>query len=220
MSRVHIYTIWMSSGIRIRTTGGWISTRRTAAMYTLRTGFGPSCQLLDIHRGDRINYLVAMDSKSVNGLASCAGEDGCRDLRQRRPYRNAQQDRAGTHDSPPAQRLHAASLQPIYQLTGTEGFANKYPVEGFAFMPGQISADIASRATTILTASFRRRCGSPYGALTSIRSCARSRRRRKQVGGHGGMDFMMDYRLVYCLQNGLPLDQDVYDAAEWSCIGP
>lgn len=36
---------------------------------------------------------------------------------------------------------------------------------------------------------------------------------------HGGMDFIMDYRLVYCLRNGLPLDQDVYDAAEWSCIG-
>ena len=36
---------------------------------------------------------------------------------------------------------------------------------------------------------------------------------------NGGMDFIMDYRLVYCLQHGLPLDQDVYDAAEWSCIG-
>jgi hypothetical protein len=41
----------------------------------------------------------------------------------------------------------------------------------------------------------------------------------KEVGGHGGMDFVMDYRLIYCLQNGLPLDQDVYDAAEWSCLG-
>ena len=38
-------------------------------------------------------------------------------------------------------------------------------------------------------------------------------------GGHGGMDFVMDYRLIYCLQHGLPLDQDVYDAAEWSCLG-
>ena len=36
--------------------------------------------------------------------------------------------------------------------------------------------------------------------------------------GHGGMDFIMDYRLIYCLVNGLPLDQDVYDAAEWSSI--
>ena len=34
------------------------------------------------------------------------------------------------------------------------------------------------------------------------------------------MDFLMDYRLVYCLQNGLPLDMDVYDMAEWCCLGP
>ena len=36
--------------------------------------------------------------------------------------------------------------------------------------------------------------------------------------GHGGMDYIMDARLVYCLQNGLPLDMDVYDMAEWCCI--
>jgi hypothetical protein len=41
----------------------------------------------------------------------------------------------------------------------------------------------------------------------------------KEVGGHGGMDFLMDYRLVYCLHNGLPLDEDVYDMAEWCCLG-
>ena len=42
----------------------------------------------------------------------------------------------------------------------------------------------------------------------------------KSVGGHGGMDFIMDYRLIYCLNNGLPLDQDVYDAVEWSSLVP
>ena len=40
----------------------------------------------------------------------------------------------------------------------------------------------------------------------------------REVGGHGGMDFIMDYRLIYCLKHGLPLDQDVYDAAEWSSL--
>ena len=34
-----------------------------------------------------------------------------------------------------------------------------------------------------------------------------------------GINFRMDYRLVYCLRHGLPLDQDVYDAAEWSSMG-
>jgi hypothetical protein len=42
----------------------------------------------------------------------------------------------------------------------------------------------------------------------------------KKVGGHGGMDFIMDYRLIYCLRKGLPLDQDVYDAAAWCSIVP
>lgn len=32
------------------------------------------------------------------------------------------------------------------------------------------------------------------------------------------MDYIMDYRLIYCLRKGLPLDEDVYDAAEWSCL--
>ena len=41
----------------------------------------------------------------------------------------------------------------------------------------------------------------------------------REVGGHGGMDFIMDSRLVWCLRNGKPLDMDVYDAAEWSCLG-
>lgn len=37
--------------------------------------------------------------------------------------------------------------------------------------------------------------------------------------GHGGMDYVMDSRLVYCLQHGLPLDMDVYDMAEWCALG-
>ena len=40
------------------------------------------------------------------------------------------------------------------------------------------------------------------------------------VGGHGGMDFLMDWRLIDCLRHGLPLDHDVYDAASWSAIAP
>jgi hypothetical protein len=42
----------------------------------------------------------------------------------------------------------------------------------------------------------------------------------RKVGGHGGMDFIMDWRLMNNLRNGLPLDMDVYDAALWSSIAP
>ena len=34
------------------------------------------------------------------------------------------------------------------------------------------------------------------------------------------MDFIMNYRLIYCLNNGLPLDMDVYDGVEWSSLVP
>ena len=33
----------------------------------------------------------------------------------------------------------------------------------------------------------------------------------KEMGGHGGMDFMMRYRIIECLRKGEPLDQNVYD---------
>jgi hypothetical protein len=42
----------------------------------------------------------------------------------------------------------------------------------------------------------------------------------RKVGAHGGGDFLMDWRTIDCLRNGLPLDQDVYDAALWSSICP
>jgi hypothetical protein len=42
----------------------------------------------------------------------------------------------------------------------------------------------------------------------------------KRNGGHGGMDFLMLWRIIYCLRNGLPLDQDVYDGVAWSVVTP
>lgn len=38
--------------------------------------------------------------------------------------------------------------------------------------------------------------------------------------GHGGMDFVMLWRMTWCLRNGQPLDQNVYDAAAWSAVTP
>ena len=40
----------------------------------------------------------------------------------------------------------------------------------------------------------------------------------RKNGGHGGMDYIMEYRLCHCLLNGLPLDQDVYDGVTWSSL--
>jgi hypothetical protein len=42
----------------------------------------------------------------------------------------------------------------------------------------------------------------------------------RKMGGHGGMDFILLYRLAECMREGLPPDIDVYDAATWSAAGP
>ena len=42
----------------------------------------------------------------------------------------------------------------------------------------------------------------------------------KKMGGHGGMDFIMRYRIIECLREGLPLDQNVYEGCFWSAVGP
>ena len=42
----------------------------------------------------------------------------------------------------------------------------------------------------------------------------------QKMGGHGGMDFMMRYRIVECLRNGLPLDQNLYEGCFWSAVSP
>jgi hypothetical protein len=95
----------------------------------------------------------------------------------------------------------------MYQLTGTEGFASKYPVE-------QISVRDLNTRKEVVSEEMMKQLMQEYKhpIHKEIEEIAR------KVGGHGGMDFVMDYRLVYCLHHGLPLDMDVYDMAEWCCL--
>lgn len=41
-----------------------------------------------------------------------------------------------------------------------------------------------------------------------------------KMGGHGGMDFLMLYRIIECLRKGEPLDQNVYEGCFWSSVAP
>lgn len=182
-------------------------------------GLGPACQLLDIHRGDRMDYLVAMDTPSVNGLELAREKMGVDSFAN------------GDHTLTLIKTVNGRTIHlqhnvytprpysRMYQLTGSEGFANKYPVEGYVFREDRLSDElpdhenlsshgfISEQAKQELMERYK------HPIIKDIEQTAR------KVGGHGGMDFIMDYRLVYCLRNGLPLDQDVYDAAEWSAIG-
>jgi len=93
----------------------------------------------------------------------------------------------------------------IHLISGTSGVACKYPE------PGKIASGhewFEEAKMTEIAEQYTPAIVKRLGEMA------------KKIGGHGGMDFLMDWRLIDCLRNGLPLDQDVYDAALWSCIAP
>lgn len=188
-------------------------------------GMGPACWALDIHRGDRMKTLIAMDTDAFNGkkLAQKHGEES---------YLNGDHTTTliRTEKGKTIEIQHnVVTPRPynrMYQVEGTEGFANKYPYAGFSIrtMGRQIEGSEDGKALfeNLDGESYVSR--EMYDALMAEYQHPITREgslveTAKRVGGHGGMDFIMDYRLIYCLRNGLPLDQDVYDAAEWSCLG-
>ena len=186
-------------------------------------GMGPACQALNIHRGDKMNYLVSMDTKAVGNPAYIKEKTG-EDVKD---FRNGDHTMTmiRTEKGKTIQIQHdVTSPRPysrMYQLSGTKGFANKYPTEGYALDSKEIGADVAPNhenlnAHSFVPAEVKKALMEKYKhpMVKGIEEQA------KKVGGHGGMDFIMDYRLIYCLQNGLPLDMDVYDLAEWSCLAP
>jgi hypothetical protein len=186
-------------------------------------GFGPVCLAMNIHRGDKLDYLVSMDTKAVGNPAYIKEKTG-EDVKE---FRN------GDHTCTLVRTENGKSIlvehnvtsprpyNRMYQLTGTKGFANKYPVEGFALDKGEIDPAIAANHENLTAHSFvpqdvKNALMEKYKhpIVKDIEELA------KKVGGHGGMDFVMDYRLIYCLQKGLPLDMDVYDLAEWCSLIP
>jgi len=93
----------------------------------------------------------------------------------------------------------------IHLLSGTKGIAQKWPAQKIALEP---------KAHEWLKEDEYKKLMAQYEHPLSKKIGEKAR----EVGGHGGMDFIMDYRLIHCLRNGLPLDQDVYDGATWSSI--
>ncbi len=183
-------------------------------------GFGPVCQVLNIHRGNRITHLVGMDTKSVVGLELAQKKMGSTEFANGDHTHTLLRTELGQTIEIQHNVYTPRPYNRLYQITGSKGFANKYPVTGLTFDAGQLPAEVHPDAPNTSYHGFVSR--EIYDAAMAYYKHpihVEIEEKARQVGGHGGMDFVMDYRLVYCLHHGLPLDQDVYDAAEWSCVG-
>ena len=176
-------------------------------------GLGPICQCLNINREDKMDYLTSMQSADFQ-MGRIAKELAAED-EFFKPFEG--KDYRGNMNTSLVRTAHGKTIMiqhdvtsprpysRIHLLSGTEGMARKWP------LPGRIA-----QGHSWLKDEEMNKLQKEYAPelLKHVGKIA------KKIGGHGGMDFIMDWRLIDCLRNGLALDQDVYDAASWSVIAP
>ena len=185
-------------------------------------GLGPVCQVLNIHRGDKLKTLVSMDTKAFTGMAGTKKQ-----APGEKPFQNG--DHTMTFISTEKGKtiliehdvMNPRPYSRMYQVAGLDGFANKYPMEQYSFRPAKGRKE-GSKAPAVDSLNEHRAISKQAKAKLEeeyrhpfLRKIGK---RAKKAGGHGGMDFVMEYRLVHCLRNGLRLDMDVYDLAEWCSV--
>jgi hypothetical protein len=187
------------------------NAKRNGDLYPTH-GLGPIAQCLDINRGDRMDYLVSVSTNdfTLGPLASemAAKDDFFKEYVGKNYRGNMNTTTVRTVKGKTMMIQHdVSSPRPysrIHVLSGTKGAASKWPSpERIAFGHSWVKPEELK--------DLYEKYSPPI--IKHIGEIA------KEVGGHGGMDFIMDWRLIDCLRNGLPLDQDVYDAASWTAVG-
>jgi predicted dehydrogenase len=177
-------------------------------------GLGPVAQAMDINRGDKMDYLVAMSSNDFQ-MAARANElaqhdDFFKPYANKKYRGNMNTTIIRTNKGRTIMLQHDVTSPAVYsrihKISGTKASCLKYPQPGkIAFgHKDWVSEDEFKNLEAKYTAPIVKKVGEMA----------------KQVGGHGGMDFLMDWRTIDCLRNGLPVDMDVYDAATWSAVAP
>ena len=177
-------------------------------------GLGPVAKYMDINRGDQFDYLVSVESKqsSYNYYAKELFKDWRKDLNIKIGDINTSIIKTKLGKTILLQ-LDTCTPRPYSRLnlvSGTKGMAMGYPEFRVAFEnkagDGKAHHFQSAGAVAELRKKYRHPIWNVAGELA------------KKMGGHGGMDFIMDLRWTYCLQCGIPLDTDVYDLAAWSSM--
>ena len=183
-------------------------------------GLGPVAQCLDIHRGDRFTTLIAMDTESFVGKEWVEGKTGkeCKEFRNGDHTTTLMRTAQGKVVEIQHNVMTPQPYNRLFKLTGTKGYATKYPTPELALSGEALKGTDAPQMDNLNAHGFM-----PAQQRDALLKkyyhpiLAKYIEKGRQMG-HGGMDYVMDARLVYCLQNGLPLDMDVYDMAEWCCL--
>ena len=180
-------------------------------------GLGPIAFDMGINRGDRFDYLVSVDGaqRGYEAFAAATIPEGD----PRRAMRFAMADMNVTTIRTAKGRTimlqhDVTSPRPYSRLNliaGTKGVFRAWPKRDIYLEREFVRKSGHSKFDDAETERISREYMHPLFKTAGDIS--------KKVGGHGGMDFLMDLRWAYCLMNGMPLDADVYDLAAWCAVG-
>ena len=183
------------------------SIRRNGNLYPTH-GLGPVANCLDINRGDRFDYLVSMSGPS-RGLQDWAREHFPPDAPQRKEQYSLGDVNLSLIRTVQGKTIlvgHDTNLprpySRIHQVQGTRGLFQGYPSR--VYVEGRSEPHRWDEAAKWLPEYEH-----PLWKFDAA---------TESTVGHGGMDFLEDYRLIHCLRLGLPTDMNVYDAAALSAI--
>lgn len=177
-------------------------------------GLGPVCRYLDINRGDALAHLVSMSSPEANLSAYRNRENPsegkyanekyiCGDMNTTLIKTKLGRSILLQHDvvSPrPYSRLNA--------LTGTGGTFLDYPPRLALEYSEKYGLDAPEKSRAWLGASDMRKMRERFSHPLW----------RDEKSEKGGMDFVMNYRLLDCIRRGITPEITVYDLATWCAI--
>ena len=186
-------------------------------------GLGPICQYMDINRGDRLTDLVSMETDPMQNEEYAKATFPADDWRAKLKVEMGDMNMT-TVRTAKGRLIH---IKHDVTTPGPYGRINRI-VCTKGLLQGASSMD-SSNPGVPFRVGYNPKIGEHVFYFEPEKAEEVRRKYRhpyfkaageiaKRIGGHGGMDFLMDLRWIYCLQNGLPMDMDVYDLATWSSI--
>jgi hypothetical protein len=186
-----------------------VHTQRDGNLYPTH-GLGPVANYMGIQRGDRFDYMVSM-STPQHGLEEYRKEHvPSSDPRWSEHYINGDMNTSliktakGLTLTLKHDTVNPHPYDRINVIAGTKGAFADYPPR--IYFDGQAGGEAWGSIDN--WKQYQHPLWKEEGAIA------------QKLGGHGGMDYIMLYRLLQCMRQGLAPDMDVYDAAAWSAPGP
>ena len=185
-------------------------TQRDSNLYPTH-GLGPVCNYMDINRGDKFEYMVAMSS-GAPGLYEYRAEHLSKD-----DPRMNEKYVCGDYNTNLIKTNKGRSVMVQHNVTSPRPYDRINLIQGTKGIYRDYPARVYIEATK---ANHQWQDINQYKAKYEHYLWKEMGDTARKLGGHGGMDYIMCYRLIQCIREGLVPDMDVYDAAVWSAPGP